>query len=57
MKFMYIDKLNNSFGSGYYINAYGFGVSYYGYSLREAIRKHRVNFNCKGKHFITVKGW
>lgn len=56
MKYLMIERLSNSMGVGYRIkdSVTDISVSYYGYSMSEAIKKHREKMNIKGKHFERI---
>ena len=60
MSYLIIHKLRNSFGSGYSVRAetptvYFPERSYYGYSLRDAVRLYRQQNGLQGRHFETLK--
>ena len=52
MKYFTIDKTRN----GYYIqdSIHNSKMFYYGYTLKQAIKEHRKNFNLQRKHFEKI---
>ena len=59
-KYMFIEKVCNSFGAGYVIGVeigdfYAPRVAYYGYSKKDAIRKYREKFDIIGRHFVMIE--
>jgi hypothetical protein len=53
MKFLVIEHLHNG-AIKIKDSITDISVTYYGYSERQAIRKHRDNMNIKHKHFIKI---